>query len=79
MTIKMRSDLAKEGYSVPAGLGFSNYDTLEDVFYLSATDLDGAEEYDNGVDPDAHPFFVIKLKDGRVVYMIGADLDWEGV
>jgi hypothetical protein len=76
MTVAMRADLAEEGYTVPAGLGFSDYDDLHDDFYLSAKDLEGAEEFDNGVDSDAHPFIVVKLKDGRVVYMIGADLDW---
>jgi hypothetical protein len=76
MTIKMRSDLAEEGYTIPAGLSFSDYDDLHADFYLSAEDLADAVEYDNGVDPDSHPFCVVKLKDGRVVYMIGADLDW---
>jgi hypothetical protein len=76
MTIEMRADLAEEGYTVPAGLGFSDYDDLHADFYLSAKELEGAEEFDNGVDPDTHPFIVVKLKDGRVVYMIGADLDW---
>jgi hypothetical protein len=76
MTVAMRADLVEEGYTVPAGLGFSDYDNLHDDFYLSAKELEGAEEFDNGVDPDAHPFIVVKLKDGRVVYMIGADLDW---
>lgn len=74
--IRMRKDLAEEGYSIPAGLSYSGYDDLHDDFYLTAKDLEGAEEFDNGVDPDAHPFIVVKLKDGRVVYMIGADLDW---
>jgi hypothetical protein len=76
MNIKMRSDLAEEEYTVPAGLGFSDYDDLHADFYLSAEDLEGAVGHDNGVDPDSHPFCVVKLKDGRVVYMIGADLDW---
>lgn len=75
--IRMRDDLAKEGYSVPASFTFSNYDTQDEpLMYLSAKDLEGAVEFDNGVDPDAHPFIVVKLNDGKVVYMIGADLDW---
>jgi len=77
MKVRMRDDLAQDEMLVPVGLGFSNYDNLDDVFYLSAKDLDGAEEYDNGVDPDSHPFIVVKLKDGQVVYMMGVDLDWE--
>jgi hypothetical protein len=79
MKIKMRSDLAKEGYTVPAGLSYQEYDDLIVDFYLSEDDLVGAEGYDNGVDTDEHAFCVVKLQDGRVVYMIGADLDWEDV
>ena len=34
--IRMRTDLAEEGMSVPAGKSFESYDTLVDVIYLSA-------------------------------------------
>ena len=78
MKIEMRRDLAEEGLLVPAGLSYEDYDDLQQVIYLSAEDLDGAEEYDNGIDPDSHAFNVIKLKDGRVFYMINADLDIAG-
>ena len=76
--VRMRDDLAEEGYEVPACFTFSNYDTMDSpILYLSAKDLEGAEEYDNGVDPDSHPYIVVKLANGEVLYMIGADLDWE--
>lgn len=76
--VRMRDDLAEQGYSVPASFTFSDYDTQDEpILYLSAKDLEGAEEYDNGVDPDSHPYIVVKLANGEVVYMIGADLDWE--
>jgi len=75
--IRMRDDLAEEEYTIPASYTFSNYDTQDEpMIFLSAKDLKGAKEYDNGVDSDAHPFIVVKLNDGRVFYMIGADLDW---
>ena len=77
MTVRMRDDLAKQGMSVPAGLSFQDYDDLQEVTYLNATDLDGAVGFDTGEDPDSHPFCPVKLRDGRVFYMIGADLDWE--
>ena len=78
--VRMRDDLAKEGYSVPASFSFSDYDMMDDpIIYLTAKDLEGAVEFDNGVDPDSHPFIVVKLANGEVVYMIGADLDWEEV
>jgi hypothetical protein len=52
---------------------------LQEVTYLNATELESAEEFDTGDDPDSHPFFSVKLRDGRVFYMIGVDLDWEKV
>ena len=75
--IRMRDDLAEEEYTIPASYTFSNYDTQDEpIIYLSATDLDGAEQYDNGIDPDSHPFEVLKLKDGRVFYLMSIDLDY---
>lgn len=74
--IRMRKDLAKQGITIPAGLSWKDYDDLVDVIYLSAEDLDGAVEYDTGEDPDSHAFCPAKLKDGRIVYLIGVDLDW---
>jgi hypothetical protein len=46
------------------------------IQYFSAEDLEGAEEYDTGEDPDDHAFCPVKLKDGRWFYFIGVDLDW---
>ena len=74
--VRMRKDLAEEGLLIPAGKSWSDYDNLEDVIHLSAEDLDGAVEFDTGEDPDSHAFCPVKLKDGRVVYMIGVDLEW---
>jgi hypothetical protein len=75
----MRDDLAKLEMSIPAGLSFQDYDDLQEITYLNATDLDGAVGYDTGEDPDSHAFCPVKLRDGRVFYMIGVDLDWEDV
>jgi hypothetical protein len=74
--IRMRKDLAQDGITIPAGMSWSDYDTLEDVIYLSADDLEGAVEYDTGEDPDSHAFCPAKLRDGSIVYLIGVDLDW---
>lgn len=75
--VRMRDDLAKEGYSIPASFTFSDYDIQDEpIMYLKAKDLEGAVGFDNGVDPDTHPFAVVKLANGKVVYMVGADLDW---
>jgi len=75
--ISMRADLAEEGMSVPASRTFSNYDTLDDDLYISAEELEGATYADDPADPDDHPFCYIQLKDGRTLYFIGADLDFE--
>lgn len=72
----MRADLEEQGMKIPAGMAYRNYDDLMYVEYFSAEDLDGAEEYDTGENPDDHAFCPIKLKDGRWFYFIGVDLDW---
>ena len=75
--ISMRADLAEEGMSVPASRTFSNYDTLDDDLYISAKELEGATYADDPADPDDHPFCYLELKDGRCLYFISADLDFE--
>jgi len=76
MRVSMRADLAKQGIKIPAGMAYRNYDDLMYVEYFSADDLDGAEEYDTGENPDDHAFCPVKLTDGRWFYFIGIDLDW---
>jgi hypothetical protein len=75
--IKMRWDLAEEGLSVPASRTFSNYDTLDDDLYITAEELEGATQGNDPADPDDHAFWYVELKDGRSLYFIGADLDFE--
>jgi hypothetical protein len=53
--VRMRSDLAEEGMSVPAGKGFESYDTLVDVIYLTADDLEDAVQGNDPADTDDHP------------------------
>lgn len=74
--IRMRKDLAEQGLTIPGGMAYRDYDDLMYVEYFSAEDLEGAYEYDNGEDPDAHAFCPVMLKDGRWFYFIGVDLDW---
>jgi hypothetical protein len=77
MKIRMRDDLAQEGYSIPASKTFSNYDTLDDDLYITAEELEGAEQGDDPHDPDDHPFCYLKLKDGRSLYFVSVDLDFD--
>ena len=75
--ITMRWDLAEEGLSVPASKTFSDYDTLDDDLYITAEELEGATQGNDPADPDDHAFCYVQLKDGRSLYFIGADLDFE--
>jgi hypothetical protein len=76
MKVAMRADLAEQELLIPAGMAYRNYDDLMYIEYFSAEDLEGAEEYDTGENPDDHAFCPIKLKDGRWFYFIGVDLEW---
>lgn len=75
--ISMREDLAEEGLSIPASRTFSNYDTLDDDIYITAEELEGATLGDDPADPDDHAFCYVQLKDGRSLYFISVDLDFE--
>ena len=76
-TIRMRADLAQDEMSIPASKTFSDYDTLDDTIYITAQELEGAVQGDDPADPDDHPFCYVQLKDGRALYFISADLDFE--
>lgn len=77
MKIRMRDDLADEGYSVPASKTFEKYDTLSEVVYINAKELEGAVQGDDPADPDDHPFCYVELQDGRSLYFVSADLDFD--
>jgi hypothetical protein len=76
-TIRMRNDLAEEGLSIPASTTFSNYDTLDDDLYITAQELEGATQGNDPANSDNHPFCYLTLKDGRSLYFISADLDFD--
>jgi len=76
-TIRMRDDLAKAGYAVPASRTFSDYDTLDDRLYVTAKELEGATFGDDPRTAEDHPFCYVQLKDGRSLYFISVDLDFE--
>ena len=76
-TIRMRKDLIEEELAVPASTTFSDYDTLDDDIFVTAEELEGAEQGDDPADPDDHPFCYVKLKDGRSLYFMSIDLDFK--
>lgn len=75
--IRMRDDLAEYGFSVPASKSYADYDTQVDIVYVTAQELEGAEFGDDPAPPDDHPFTYLKLKDGRSMYFISVDLDFD--
>jgi hypothetical protein len=75
--IRMRDDLAKAGYAVPASKTFSDYDTLDDRLYVTAKELEGATFGNDPRTAEDHPFCYVQLKDGRSLYFISVDLDFE--
>jgi hypothetical protein len=75
--ITMRADLAEDGLSVPASRTFKDYDTQVDVVYITAQELEGATIGDDPAEPDDHPFCFVELKDGRSLYFLSVDLDFE--
>jgi hypothetical protein len=75
--IRMRDDLAREGMSVPASRTFRDYDTLVDDLYISAKELEGATFGNDPAEPDDHAFCYVDLKDGRSLYFISVDLDFD--
>lgn len=77
MKVRMRDDLAEEGLSVPASKTFKKYDTQVGVVYINAEELEGAVIGNDMADPDEHAFCYVKLKDGRALYFLSVDLDFE--
>jgi hypothetical protein len=76
--VRMRPDLAEECVSIPAAVSFRNYDHLEEpVTYVTARELDGAVIGDDPAEPDSHAFCFVQLKDGRELYFVGADLEFD--
>lgn len=75
-SIRMRDDLALEGLAVPACRTFKDYDTMVDVAYITAEELDGAVYGNDPAHPDDHPFCYVQLKDGRSLYFLSVDLDF---
>jgi len=75
--IRMRDDLAEQGLAIPASRTFESYDTMVDVTYIEAEELEGADYGKDPANPDDHPFCYVQLKDGRSFYFVGVDLDFE--
>ena len=85
--VRLRDDLAEEELSVPAWKSWRGWheDTATEyngkLVYLDKEDLDGAiglEDFYNKLNwHPSHNLNRIQLKDNRVFFMLGIDLDWE--
>ena len=76
--VMMRQDLARDGYTVPAFDRIEAPDKGIGNTMLSAKDLEGAKQLADLCEDGEPEFWFnrIKLKDGRVFFMYGVDLDW---
>jgi hypothetical protein len=77
MKARMRDDLAEDGLAIPASRTFKDYDTQVDVVYVNAEELVDAVIGNDSADPDDHAFCYVQLKDGRALYFLSVDLDFE--
>ena len=76
MNVRLREDLERQELNCPACFTYSSYDEMTEPFYLSAKTLRGAVLAEmSEEESDSTAFTKIRLKDGRIVYMYGADLE----
>jgi hypothetical protein len=76
--VSLRNDLRDEGMLVPGFDSITEAGEEIGLNWLSHEDLIGAQSIEDLAD-DKHPSYNynrIELKDGKVFYMLGIDLDW---
>ena len=79
MKVRMRDDLAEDGLAIPAFDDVLEYEQCVGNHYIGAEELIGAElegNTDNCDDP-RYNYTRLRLKDNRLLYFIGVDLDFE--
>ena len=79
MKAKMRDDLAMDGLAIPAFDDVLEYEQYVGEHYIGAEELIGAELEGNteNCDDPRHNYTRLRLKDKRLLYFIGVDLDFE--
>ena len=79
MKAKMRDDLAMDGLSIPAFDDVLEHEHYVGEHYISAIELIGARLEGNtkNYDDPRYNYTRLRLKDKRLLYFIGADLDFE--
>ena len=79
MKVRMRDDLAEDGLAIPAFDDVLEYEQCVGNHYIGDEELIGAElegNTDNCDDP-RYNYTRLRLKDNRLLYFIGVDLDFE--
>ena len=79
MKVRMRDDLAEDGLAIPAFDDVLEYEHCVGNHYIGAEELIGAELEGNTEDSDdpRYNYTRLRLKDNRLLYFIGVDLDFE--
>jgi len=81
MKVRMRDDLAKDGLAIPAFDDVLEYEQYVGNHYIGAEELIGAELESNteNCDDPRYNYTRLRLKDNRLLYFIGVDLDFEEI
>ena len=79
MKAKMRDDLAMDGLAIPAFDDVLEHEHYVGEHYISAEELIGAKLEGNteNCDDPRYNYTRLRLKDKRLLYFIGVDLDFE--
>ena len=79
MNARMRDDLAEDGLAIPAFDDVLEYEQCVGNHYIGAEELIGAELEGNteNCDDPRYNYTRLRLKDKRLLYFIGVDLDFE--
>lgn len=79
MKVRMRDDLAEDGLAIPAFDDVLEYEQYVGNHYIDAEELIGAELEGNteNCDDPRYNYTRLRLKDNRLLYFIGVDLDFE--
>jgi hypothetical protein len=75
----MRDDLAEDGLAIPAFDDVLEYEQYVGSHYIGAEELIGAELEGNteNCDDPRYNYTRLRLKDNRLLYFVGVDLDFE--
>ena len=79
MKARMRDDLAMDGLAIPAFDDVLEYEHYVGDYYIGAEELIGAKLEGNteNCDDPCYNYTRLRLKDNRLLYFIGVDLDFE--